>query len=192
LQSRPVLRNLSYIAALTNFFLNATYAIFVLYALEVLKLHPAGFGVLLSIEAVGVLAGSLLAARIRSQLGMGPTILVALSIAGLGNLVIGTTGNVVLVAAMMISIAFCGGLWNVITNSFRQAMVPDHLLGRVQSAHRLLSWGAIPLGSLFGGIVAETLGIKAPFLIASAALCVLAVAAFAMFAAPAPAAVLSE
>lgn len=178
LRARPSLRNLSYVAALTNVALNGTFAIFVLFALDELGLSAAAFGLLLSIEALGALAGSLLASRIRKHMGIPLAITAALLLAGVANLTIATTGTVPLVAAMMVAVAFAGGVWNVLTNSLRQAVTPDRLMGRVQSAHRLLSWGAIPFGTLLGGVAAATLGLRAPFLIAAVMLCALSAAAF--------------
>lgn len=187
LRGHALLRNLSVFAALTNFVLHATFGIFVLYALEILRLDAAGFGLLLSVEAVGVLCGSLLAAEIKRRIGIGPAIFAALLVAGLANLVIATSSRVVLVAGMMVSISFCAGVWNVVTNSLRQSVVPDRLMGRVQSAHRLLSWGAIPVGTLFGGAIAEAFGLRAPFLVAAVSLSILAVAAYALVARERPA-----
>ena len=40
-----------------------------------------------------------------------------------------------------------GSLWNVITVSLRQAIIPDHLLGRVNSVYRFLGWGMMPIGA---------------------------------------------
>lgn len=178
LRARPSLRNLSFIAALTNVALNGTFAIFVLFALEELHLSAAAFGILLSIEALGALAGSLVASRIRKRVGIPVALTAALAVAGLANLTIAVTGVVPIVSAMMVAVAFAGGVWNVLTNSLRQAVTPDRLLGRVQSAHRLLSWGAIPFGTLLGGVAAGVFGLRAPFLVAAVMLCALAVGAF--------------
>lgn len=178
LRARPSLRNLSLVAALTNVALNATFAIFVLFALDELHLSATAFGILLSIEAIGALAGSLLAARIRRRVGIPLALTAALAVAGLANLTISATPVVPLVSAMMVAVAFAGGVWNVLTNSLRQAVTPDRLLGRVQSAHRLLSWGAVPFGTLLGGAAASVYGLRAPFLIAAVMLCALAVSAF--------------
>jgi hypothetical protein len=54
----------------------------------------------------------------------------------------------------------------VITVSLRQRIVPDGLLGRVNSAYRLFAWGTQPLGALLGGLVGEVLGLPAVFLLA--------------------------
>ncbi len=39
--------------------------------------------------------------------------------------------------------------------SMRQALVPHNLLGRTQSAARVLSWSVIPLGTFVGGLVIQ-------------------------------------
>jgi MFS family permease len=187
LRGHALLRNLSVIAALTNFSLHATFGIFVLYALEILHVHAAGFGLLLSVEAIGALSGSLLASRIRGRVGTGPTVLIALLAAGGGNLVLGLTSSVAVVAAMAVAVSFSGGLWTVVTNSLRQSLVPDRLMGRVQSAHRLLSWGSIPVGTLFGGAIAQAFGLRAPFLVAAGVLLVLAIGAFSLLTGARPA-----
>ena len=62
---------------------------------------------------------------------------------------------------------FVGGvlivLWNVITVSLRQRIAPNRLLGRVNSAYRLLAWGTMPLGAAAGGLLAQWLGLQAMF-----------------------------
>ena len=42
-------------------------------------------------------------------------------------------------------------LWNTITVSLRQSIIPTHLLGRVNSVYRFFAWGSIPIGILLGG-----------------------------------------
>jgi MFS family permease len=44
-------------------------------------------------------------------------------------------------------------LWNVITVSLRQTIIPDHLLGRVNSVYRFFAWGMMPIGSILGGVI---------------------------------------
>ena len=185
LRSHALLRNLSLIAAATNFVLHAAFAIQVLYALEILNSGEVGFGLLLAVEALGALVGSLLAGAIRDRLGTRSTVVIALGVAGVANLAIALTGEWLLAAVMMAAVSFGGGLWNVVTNSLRQRLVPDRLLGRVQSTHRVLAWGAIPLGTLAGGILAKTLSLQAPFFLAAGALLLVAVAAARSLKAPA-------
>ena len=54
--------------------------------------------------------------------------------------------------ALLVSM-YAGVLWNVVTVSFRQRVIPDALLGRVNSIYRFFGWGMMPLGALGGGII---------------------------------------
>jgi MFS family permease len=56
-------------------------------------------------------------------------------------------------------------LWNVVTVSLRQRVIPGELLGRVNSVYRMLGWGTIPLGGLAGGFIASFAGLRAPYVI---------------------------
>ena len=72
--------------------------------------------------------------------------------------------------------ALTGTLWNVITVSLRQSLIPDRILGRVNSVYRFIGWGMMPIGSVLGGLlvaVAEPLvgrewALRTPFLLAAA------------------------
>ncbi|MFN2594155.1 MAG: MFS transporter, partial [Actinomycetota bacterium] len=171
------LRNLTLLGAGCIFFLYGTFAIYVLYLLRTIGISAPGVGLFLSIEAAGSITGALVAGRVRTKLGTAGALTAALVVAGVANLALGVTGSWILVAAMAIAISFAAGVWNVVNASFRQRLVPDRLLGRSQSAYRFLAWGAIPLGSLVGGILGSTLGLRSPFLIGGAALIALAMVA---------------
>lgn len=58
-------------------------------------------------------------------------------------------------------------LFNVTGAPLRQSLVPDPLRGRVVSAMRVLSFGAVPVGGVLGGVVASLAGLRAPFLLAA-------------------------
>ncbi|HEV3462363.1 MAG TPA: hypothetical protein VG846_00105 [Actinomycetota bacterium] len=73
-------------------------------------------------------------------------------------------------------VGFLTVVFNVVMGSLRQALTPDRLLGRVISAFRLFSYGAVPLGSLLGGVLARSFGLRAPFLVAGVVIPVVAVA----------------
>jgi len=53
-----------------------------------------------------------------------------------------------------------GTLWNVVTISYRQATIPSQLMSRVNSALRFISWGVIPIASVLGGVLTQTIGIR--------------------------------
>ncbi|MBI2773741.1 MAG: hypothetical protein HYX56_04525, partial [Chloroflexi bacterium] len=51
-----------------------------------------------------------------------------------------------------------GTLFNINTGSLRQAIVPEHLLGRILSIASVLAWSASPLGALVGAFAIERTG----------------------------------
>jgi MFS family permease len=66
-------------------------------------------------------------------------------------------------------------VWNVVTISLRQQIIPERLLGRVNSAYRLLGLGGMSAGAILGGVLARGFGLTAPFWFASLSVTVLAV-----------------
>jgi MFS family permease len=70
----------------------------------------------------------------------------------------------------------------VVTVSLRQRVVPDRLRGRVNSVYFLFDLGGAAIGTLAGGLLARALGITAPFWLASAAMALVAAAAWRRFA----------
>ncbi len=58
-------------------------------------------------------------------------------------------------------------VWNVVTVSLRQEIIPTGLFGRVNSVYRLVSWGVMPIGALLGGFVAHRFGLDSVWWIAA-------------------------
>jgi predicted MFS family arabinose efflux permease len=44
--------------------------------------------------------------------------------------------------------------------SLRQAMTPDRLQGRVNATMLFIIWGVIPIGSLIGGVLGTSIGLR--------------------------------
>jgi hypothetical protein len=63
------------------------------------------------------------------------------------------------------AMAFGTTVWNTITVSLRQRIVPASLFGRVNSVYRWVVWGSISIGAALGGIVAREFGLRAPFFV---------------------------
>lgn len=174
--NRP-LRTVSLFAAGVNFSVFAALSVLVLFALEVLRLPPAWYGVLLIAYAAGGVAGGFAAPWLAQRLGRRLAIVASIGAASASFLSVGTTSNVVVASALWVVLAIAATLWNVVTTSMRQTLAPPRLLGRVIGAHRLLSWGGGAMGALAGSLAADAFGLRAPFLGAGMILAVLAVLA---------------
>jgi MFS family permease len=140
-------------------------AILVLFAQERLGLGSVGYGVLLTGEAIGGLAGSVVASWISQRIGAGTTLMATMFALGGALFGIGVTSTAWVAGTMLAVIGAIVTIFNVVGVSLRQALVPDVLMGRVVSAYRLVALGMSPLGSLLGGALAAALGLRAPFLV---------------------------
>jgi MFS family permease len=161
-----VLRATAIMVAVVNLLATAGDAVMVLFAQEKLGLDGVGFGLLFTGSAAGGVIGSLVAARLGRRLGSARVLVGSLVLTGVATLGVGLSSDP-WVAGVMFGIVGLGVvLFNVVGGSLRQSLTPDHLLGRVISAFRLFSYGAVPLGALLGGVVARGFGLRAPFLVA--------------------------
>jgi MFS family permease len=171
-----LLRTLGLMAGTVNLLWAATSAVFVLIAQDILGLSEVGFGSVLALGALGGIAGGLVADRAARYLGAGRTIFVTNLLPGIAYFVIALTTSPLLVGAMFALQSFANMVGNVLLISLRQSIIPDHLLGRVASAYRLFVLGALPLGALIGGGLAEAFGLTAPYWAGSLMLTVMAFA----------------
>jgi len=160
--------------AVVNLLAMGGSAVMVLFAQELLGLDAVGFGLLLSGSAVGGVLGSLVAGRSARVVGTARIIVGTMVLSALAFLVFGLSSEPWLAGAMFGLVGFLTVVFNVVMGSLRQALTPDRLLGRVISAFRLFSYGAVPLGSLLGGVLARSFGLRAPFLVAGVVIPVVA------------------
>ncbi len=129
----------------------AGFTILVLYSQEILGLDAVGHGLLLTAGAAGGVAGGLLCPAIAKRLGSERALWVALALMPLPFLGLYLGHSAPFAAACLFLETFVALLWNVVTVSYRQRMIPDALLGRVNSIYRFFGWGMIPIGALAGG-----------------------------------------
>jgi MFS family permease len=117
------------------------------------------------VSALGGLLGSWAAGRLRSQIGYGWSILAALMLGAVAFVVVSATTNVVVVGVALAGYICHAVVWNVLSSSVRQKIVPAEFMGRVGSFSRLL--GLIGLAAI-GGWLASTFGLRVPFAVSVA------------------------
>ncbi|MGW7294257.1 MFS transporter [Streptomyces xiamenensis] len=175
LWAHPLLRPLAISLAIMNLMGATTLAIQVLYAREVLGLGALGFALLTAVGGIGGLLGGLFAHRVSRLIGRARSLMLLLVIDVAAYAVGALSSSAYLVGAVMSVTGFGVVLWNVITVSLRQTLIPDRLLGRVNSVYRLLGWGCIPVGMAASGalvtLVEQTVGreagLRTPFAVAA-------------------------
>jgi MFS family permease len=172
-----LLRAAVLLVSASNLAFMAGEAVLVLFATEELGLGSRGYGLLLAAVAVGGLPGSLLAARIGGRVPPGRLIVGGVLVGAVVMACFGLATDPWVAGVAYAATGAVWAVWNVTLLSLRQSIVPDRLMGRVVGAIRLVGFGTIPLGALLGGLVARTLGLRAPFLLGAAVLAVAALAA---------------
>ncbi|SPJ28417.1 MFS transporter [Falsiruegeria mediterranea] len=153
LRGHRVILQLAILLGLMNAISLMTLTILILYSQEILGLGAAGHGLLLTAGAAGGVAGGLLCPAIAARLGRRQSLLVALALLSAALGVIWLATSIWLVALALFTEMFAALLWNVVTVSYRQRLIPDDLLGRVNSLYRFFGWGMMPFGALIGGAI---------------------------------------
>jgi MFS family permease len=170
-----LLRGFTLVSAATCLANSMITGVLVLYALEVLHLPSSRFGFFLLAGGVGALLGGLATPLVGRALGRVRALTLGAAVSAIAIGALGLVDNGYAAAALSAVTAAGVMVWNVLTMSLRQLLIPEHMFGRVQGAYRTVVWGAIPLGALAGGAVADLFGVPAVFLVSGAALLLLAV-----------------
>ena len=160
----PNLRAQAGCTSTSNFFSQFTFAIIIVFFVRTLGLSPGVIGLTLSLGSVGALLAALTATRISSRFGIGPTTIVSASLFGPATLLIalapkGNPAIPILVFSQLV-VGFSVVVYNIVQVSYRQAICPPRLQGRMNSVMRFIVWGTIPLGSLAGGALATWIGLR--------------------------------
>jgi len=165
----PILRAIAAATALSNFFVAIGMGIFYVLLARTLHLSAGAIGAINAASAVGGLLGSLIAARVATRLGQGPAIwlsMLACAPAGLVAPFVHRDWTLGLLVAAQLVFWMSAVVYNVTQVSFRQAVCPPHLLGRMNATIRFLVWGVLPLGGILGGLLGATIGVRAALLVA--------------------------
>ncbi|VAV95579.1 hypothetical protein MNBD_ACTINO02-3012 [hydrothermal vent metagenome] len=149
--------------------------VFVLWAQEILGADARILAYLGTAGAIGGVVGSLLGKKTAARVGPGTALFLALIILAAVPGIVGFVRDWRIVWLLLGIAAFVGTVWNIITVSFRQAIIPDDLLGRVNSVYRFVSWGMLPAGVITGGLVVRAtevaagrdLALRMPYLVAA-------------------------
>jgi predicted MFS family arabinose efflux permease len=163
----PLIRALAVAMAVGNLATSAVVAVFVYRARIELHFSAAETGLFLASTAIGQFLASLVIGKIARKVRIGRQILLATLIQPLFPLAFALTGNLPLMVGIGVLWGAAVTLLNIPSISLRQAVIPDHLLGRASAAIRMIAWCNVPLGGLAGGLIAAGYGARATFVCAA-------------------------
>ena len=157
LKNNTLLKRLAIYTGIANFFGSMQFPIMILFAQELIGLNAIQYSFLAYGAAIGGLVGSQVANKVNARLEESKTLLISVALFGIGMFAPYVTSNPFIVAGSFGLSSFGSVLWNVQAVSIRQALIPDNLLGRVNSVYRLLALGLNPIGAIFGGAIVKIL-----------------------------------
>jgi len=157
LKNNTLLKRLAIYTGIANFFGSMQFPIMILFAQELIGLNAIQYSFLAYGAAIGGLVGSQLANKVNARFEESKTLLISVALFGIGMFAPYVTSNPFVIAGSFGLSSFGSVLWNVQAVSIRQSLIPDNLLGRVNSLYRLLALGLNPIGALFGGALVKIL-----------------------------------
>ncbi|NUT12344.1 MAG: MFS transporter [Nonomuraea sp.] len=166
----PLLRRVAGCTATANLFSSMAQPMILLLLARELGLGAGTIGLLMATGGLGGLAGALVAAKVARRIGQGPAIWLSIALpAPLMAVLPWMEADWRLALFALQEFAFGAGsvVYNVTQLSFRQAVTPEPLLGRMNATMRFLVWGTLPLGGLLGGVLGEAIGVRATLLAAA-------------------------
>jgi MFS family permease len=159
----PIIRPTVAFTSVANVFNSVLFAVVLLFAVRHLGLSARQVGLVFMLANVGSLSGALATPRLQRRFGLGRVMLVT-AFSGWALLLLPfATGafRIPMLAGGMLVWGTAAVIHNATSAALGQATTPSRLIGRVSATRRLISWGALPLGTALGGLLGTYLGLRA-------------------------------
>lgn len=160
----PILRPLALADASVAGFWGVFGAVYLVFVTEV-GFEPAAIGLLAAVGGLSSLVGAVLAERVTRRLGVGRFLISAMVLVTIGNVCLALTPDatmigIALLLAQQVLTDSSLTAFDVVAMSIRQVTVDDRALGRVGASFHTLAMGFLLAGTLIGGVLAETVGLR--------------------------------
>ncbi|MEV4540191.1 MFS transporter [Micromonospora echinaurantiaca] len=146
------------LTAASNLAISGLLAVLVLYALDVLRVPPAGYGGFAAAAVLGGVAGALGAGRLAGWLGTTAALRVVLAAQTVALTAFALARHPVTGGLALAVFAAGSTVWNSLWASYGQLHVPADLLGRVGAAQRVVGLLTAPIGAALAGLVGAAYG----------------------------------
>ncbi len=178
LMAHDGVRTMTIVGSVQSMAGNGFVALMVIWCDRVLGIGTSGlrFGVVYSSWSLGGLVAVVALPRLLRSTTAARIALLALPASAVLGILTGAAPTWPLAAVGLFGWSCAYTMVVVNSISYRQQVTPEHLLGRVNTAGRMLSWGVGgTLGALAGGVLGHLIGIQ-PAMVAIASLTLVAVA----------------
>ncbi|MGA6166702.1 MFS transporter [Amycolatopsis magusensis] len=167
----PALRAITSATATANLANGIFLAVEMLFLTRTLGLSAAAVGALLAIGGAGSVLGALTSGLVNRRIGQARAIWLVPLLTWPAHLLVPLAApgwRIAFVVAGLVLFGYGVIVYNVAQVSYRQAICPDRLLGRMNASVRFVVWGVLPLGSMLGGVLGEVVGIRNTLWVAGA------------------------
>ncbi|GAA2185590.1 MFS transporter [Micromonospora lupini] len=158
LRGHRTLWRVTLLAAACNLAISGLMAVLVLYALDVLRVPPAGYGLFAAGAILGGVVGALGAGRLAARLGTVPALRAVLAAQTVALVGFALARQPVPGGIALAVFAAGSVVWNSLSASYGQRHVPGGLLGRVGAAQRMVAVLTAPVGAALAGLAAAAYG----------------------------------
>ena len=157
---QPLILFIAFTSALINL-LSSGFVLFIVVLAQSMHATSTQIGLVLAMDGVGSMLGSFLIARFSRQLGFRGAFIGGYWLVALFWFLFLLAQNVVELGLIVALIYAVGLVADLAQLSYRRALIPDELQGRVNSVFRLLAYSGAPLGLLLTGWLLQTFGVIA-------------------------------
>ena len=163
---QPLIRYMAFLTGSINL-VNAGTGLIVIVLAQNLGARPVDIGLIFSIGGIGGILGSLVGGQVQKRFTFGQAIIALMWIEALLFPVYAMVPQYLLLGVVFALLYFIGPIYNVVQFSYRLALIPDALQGRVNSTFRLLAFGMMPIGAALSGFLIERTGVIAAVVVFS-------------------------
>ena len=174
LWSKPLIRFMAFLTGGINL-VNAAMPLVIIVLAKDLGASDGEIGIIFSIGGAGAILGSIVGGRIQRRFTFGQVIVATMWVETCAFLLLAAMPGYIWVGVLAAVFSFVGPVYNVVQFSYRVALIPDELQGRVNSTFRLLAFGFMPIGAAASGVVIEHFGVRPAIVLLAACLFVLAI-----------------
>lgn len=157
------LRTLAITVFVFNITFGAAWSLLVLIAIERLEVGEVGYGLMITIGAIGGLLGAAAYGALESRFSLADIMRAGLVVECLTHLTLATTTTPWLGMTILFFFGAHNSIWRTTTTSIRQRVAPTEFQGRVSSLNQLGSHGGLVAGAALGSAIAGTWGVTGPF-----------------------------
>ncbi len=156
----PLIRFMAFLTGGLNFINSATFLIILVAAKQNLGASETEIGWMFSIAAAGGIVGAVLGGQIQKRFSFGQVIITVCWIGVVLYPLYIFAPNFYFLGLVACISFMTSPIYNVVQFSYRLALIPDALQGRVNSTFRLVAYGFQPLGQAIAGILLATIGVN--------------------------------